>query len=63
MGGARAHLYGLSVVHLHHVKAEAVDASPRRREQARLQIEVISDVHEDLQPQRRSLVRKYGHQA
>lgn len=40
-----AHLYGLSVVDLHHMKAEAVDSPPRRLEHTRFKIEMIADVH------------------
>lgn len=40
-----AHLYGLPVVDLHHVKAETINPPPRCLEHARLQIEMVADVH------------------
>lgn len=40
-----AHLYGLSVVDLHHVKAETIYPPPRSLENTRFEIEMVADVH------------------
>lgn len=40
-----SHLYSLSVVDLHHVKAETIDSPSWSLENTRFEIEMVADVH------------------